>query len=171
MNEKKAIIKGWCNTEHNFRNQPDGFGKPCLICRECGFATTDQDTIRRWENDIKKDIMGSQHLPGVKLDSDKIDVTLLQEFSRALHEVSRVGDYGQNKYTRSGFLTVANGVRRYTRAMLDHWFKEDTEGTYDQDPWYDTEMGLHWKGMIRHDAQVAWNALARLELKLREEER
>jgi len=111
-----------------------------------------------------------QHAHGAKLDQGKIDITLLQEFGRALHEVARVGDYGQHKYTRGGFLGVINGVKRYTRAMLDHWFKEYSEGTYDQDPWYDTEVGLRWKGMIRHDAQVAWNALARLEIKLREEE-
>lgn len=107
---------------------------------------------------------------GVKFDTDKTDITLLQDFSRALHEVARVGDYGQSKYTRGGFLPLADGVRRYTRAMLDHWFKEDTEGKYDQDP-HPLMQDPKWKNKIRHDAQVAWNALARLELRLREEEK
>ncbi len=108
-------------------------------------------------------------LAGVKFDTGKVDVTLLQDFGRALQEVARVGDYGQHKYTRGGFLSVPDGIRRYARAMIDHWFKEITEGKYDQDP-HPLMQDPRWKNKIRHDAQVAWNALAKLELSLRQEE-
>lgn len=111
-----------------------------------------------------------QHEPGAKLDGDKPDASLLELFPRALLSVALVGTYGQAKYTRGGWQKVKDGIRRYTAAMIRHWFKEQTEGTYDQDPYYDTEIGKPFKGKIRHDAQVAWNALARLELRLREEE-
>lgn len=112
----------------------------------------------------------NQHQAGAKLDAGKIDMSLLTLWPRALREVCRVGTLGAQKYSRGGFLQVSNGVIRYTAAMLRHLFKESYE-TYDVDPFYDTQEGLAWKGTIRHDAQVAWNALSRLEVKLIEEEK
>ena len=111
-----------------------------------------------------------QHEAGAKLDDGKIDGSLLGLFSRALREVLRVGTMGAEKYTYGGWLHVIQGHRRYTAAMQRHYFAEEVEGIFDNDPYYDTEEGKKWKGQIRHDAQVAWNALARLELRLREEE-
>lgn len=113
----------------------------------------------------------SQHAAGAKLDAGKVDMSLLTLWPRALLEVCRVGSLGQSKYSRGGFLEVANGVVRYTAALLRHLFKESMGQKYDDDPYYDTDAGKVWKGSIRHDAQVAWNALSRLELKLKEEEK
>jgi hypothetical protein len=110
-----------------------------------------------------------QHVSGAKLDNGKLDLSLLQLLSNALVEVCRVMDYGQTKYTRGGFLDVPEAPRRYSAAMLRHYFAEQ-EGKFDSgDPFYDTEEGLPFKGKIRHDAQVAVNALFRLECTLREE--
>jgi len=109
-----------------------------------------------------------QHEAGAKLDSDKIDLSLLLLFARALRELSRVGDYGQEKYSRGGFLEVPNGEQRYTAAMLRHLFEEAQGKVYDDDPYLAT---TRFAGTIRHDVQVLWNAAARLELKLREEEK
>jgi len=110
-----------------------------------------------------------QHTPGAKLDHDKLDMTLLDLVSNALFEMVRVMDYGQTKYTRGGFLKVPEANRRYSAAMLRHYFAEK-EGMIDEgDPFYDTELGLPFKGKIRHDAQVAVNAIFRLECTLREE--
>jgi hypothetical protein len=111
----------------------------------------------------------AQHVTGAKLDAGKIDMSLLQLWPRALTEVCRVGSMGAVKYTRGGFLNVLDGVRRYTAALLRHLFLEPFE-LFDSDPFYETDLGKPFKGKIRHDAQVAWNALSRLELKLREEE-
>ena len=111
-----------------------------------------------------------QHTPGAKLDQDKMDLSLLGLLPDALMEVCRVMDYGQTKYSRGGFLHVPNAPRRYTAAMLRHWLKEPTEKYDSGDPFYDTEAGLPYKGKIRHDAQVAVNALFRLQCTLMEEE-
>lgn len=110
-----------------------------------------------------------QHEPGAKLDHDKIDMSLLQLLPNAIAEVCRVMDYGQIKYSRGGFLEVPEAPRRYSAAMLRHWFKELFEKYDVGDPFYDTEKGAPFKGKIRHDAQVAVNALFRLECTLREE--
>jgi hypothetical protein len=110
-----------------------------------------------------------QHQPGAKLDHDKLDMSLLQYLPNAIEEVVHVMDYGQTKYTRGGFLSVPEAVRRYTSAMLRHWFKEVFEKYDTGDPFYDTEEGARFKGTLRHDAQVAVNALFRLEARIREE--
>lgn len=111
-----------------------------------------------------------QHVPGAKNDAGKIDMSLLEFLSNALPEVCRVMDYGQTKYTRGGFLEVDDAMNRYTAAMFRHYFKEFTEGKYDlDDPFYDTEKGVRFKGTIRHDAQICVNALFRLEYRLRQE--
>jgi hypothetical protein len=111
-----------------------------------------------------------QHTSGAKMDQDKIDMSLLGLLRNSLLEICRVMDYGQTKYTRGGFLDVPNAMNRYTAAMFRHWLKEDIELYDSGDPFYDTEKGLPYKGTIRHDAQVAVNALFRLEYKLRQEE-
>jgi hypothetical protein len=111
-----------------------------------------------------------QHIPGAKLDHDKMDMSLLEYLPNALAEIVHVMDYGQTKYSRGGFLEVEDAPRRYTSAMLRHWLKERFE-KYDQgDPFYDTEKGLPFKGTVRHDAQVAVNAIFRLECILLEEQ-
>lgn len=111
-----------------------------------------------------------QHEAGAKLDGEKPDASLLLDFSRALEQVALVGTYGRIKYTRGGWLSVPDGIIRYTAALIRHLFKLNTEGKFDQDPYYDTPEGAQFKGRIRHRAQVAWNALAALELELRAEE-
>lgn len=93
---------------------------------------------------------------GAKLDAGKNRLGLVSfGFARALQEVGKVGTYGANKYSDNGWMEVPNGEARYTDAMLRHLMKE-AEGE-EIDPESD----------LRHAAQVAWNALARLELKLR----
>jgi len=79
-------------------------------------------------------------------------------FPRALHAVANVSDYGNRKYGEwGGFALVPNAVPRYNDALGRHLVKECTEGPYD-----DNDSGLS------HAAQVAWNALARLEMMLRD---
>lgn len=98
-------------------------------------------------------------LPGVKDDGSKPDLDLvLGDFASALELVGKVGTFGANKYTDHGWLEVENGVRRYSSAMLRHYFKE-SEGEY-----LDPETNLP------HAAAVAWNALARLQLIFNERE-
>ena len=99
----------------------------------------------------------SQNEAGAKLDAGKPDASLLLMFGKALTEVAQVGTFGAQKYTRGGWQSVADGQNRYTAAALRHLLKENYE---QRDP----DSGL------LHAAHAAWNALARLDLMLREEE-
>lgn len=94
------------------------------------------------------------HDAGCKLDSGKIRAGLLEDFSLALLEVARVLDHGSRKYSPHGWEKVENGEGRYTDAAWRHLLANRHED-------YDTDSGL------LHSAQVAWNFLAVLELKLR----
>lgn len=100
-----------------------------------------------------------QHDPGAKLDSGKPRVGLvLGSFARALWEVSRIGTFGANKYSDNGWLKVERANERYKDAQLRHWLKLEMGETLDPD------------SELHHLAHEAWNALAVLELKLREKD-
>lgn len=102
----------------------------------------------------------NQHAPGAKLDSGKLRVHLvLGAFAHALSAVSEVGTFGANKYSDNGWLQVENGVDRYSDAMLRHYLKECSGEMNDPD------SGIH------HAAHLAWNALARLELMCRNQDK
>lgn len=97
------------------------------------------------------------HTPGAKLDAGKNRLGLvLQGFALALQAVGEVGTYGANKYTDNGWMEVPNGQARYTDALYRHLLKEATGEQCDPD----TDL--------LHAAHAAWNALARLDLMLRE---
>lgn len=96
------------------------------------------------------------HEPGAKMDAGKVQAGLLLDFSRALWAVAEVGTYGANKYTRRGWQFVPNAEERYEDALMRHLLKLRNEPV-------DAESGLDVL------AQVAWNALAVLELKLQRE--
>lgn len=99
------------------------------------------------------------HAPGAKDDSGKIMAGLVLEgFSKALLEVSKIGTFGATKYSPNGWKHVPNAKARYTDAMLRHFLKESAEGYLDE------EMELP------HAAAVAWNALARLHFILEEQD-
>jgi len=94
---------------------------------------------------------------GFKDDSSKPDLHLvLGGFAKSLNEVGKVGTFGANKYTKYGWKFVPKGKKRYSSAMLRHYF-QDTEGTLIDDD-----------SNLLHAAHCAWNALARLEIILHE---
>jgi hypothetical protein len=97
------------------------------------------------------------HSPGFKDDSGKNRLGLvIGGFSEALEAVGVVGTYGAAKYTDGGWETVPGGRDRYTDAMLRHLLARM------QGELRDGESGLD------HLAHVAWNALAVLELTIRQ---
>ena len=99
------------------------------------------------------------HEAGAKLDAGKpLAALVLGDFARALLAVSEVGTFGARKYTASGWIEVPDGIQRYDNALMRHWLKGHAGETHDQD-----------SGLL-HAAHLAWNALARLELMLRERE-
>lgn len=110
-------------------------------------------------NPKEKDPSGlDQHSPGAKLDQGKPMVSLvLGGFARALMEVAKVGTFGAKKYTPNGWMSVANGIDRYSDAKARHQLYEAMGEEHDPD-----------SGLL-HAAHEAWNVLAVLELKLREQ--
>lgn len=92
---------------------------------------------------------------GAKLDAGKNRLGLVfGGFALALEEVGRVGTFGATKYTPDGWMSVPNGVERYTDAMYRHLMLEAQGEDFDSE----TEL--------LHAAHAAWNALARLHLML-----
>lgn len=108
---------------------------------------------------IEQDPNGlASHTPGAKMDAGKAPVSqgVLNYFPRALRAVSMVSLVGAKKYAWKGWESVPDGVNRYSDALGRHLLAETIEGPIDSD----TQQ--------LHASQVAWNALARLELILRE---
>ena len=94
----------------------------------------------------------------LKHDKDKPIAGCLQDFSRALYELSKLMTFGANKYERGSWLHVENGRERYNDAFFRHILKERVETV-------DPETDIH------HDIATLFNDLARIELRLREEEK
>lgn len=98
----------------------------------------------------------SPHDPGAKLDASKIRAGLVVlGFARALEAVSEIGTYGARKYSPNGWVSVPDGVERYTDALLRHLLAESRGEVRDPE------------SNLPHAAHAAWNALARLDLLLR----
>jgi hypothetical protein len=74
-------------------------------------------------------------------------------FPKALEEIAKVTAFGEKKYTKKGWLAVADAERRYKDALLRHLMADE-----EVDP----------ESRHLHLAHMAWNALAVLELHLRD---
>lgn len=99
----------------------------------------------------------NQHEAGAKLDSGKpMAGRLLAMFGNALYAVSEVGTFGANKYTEGGWQHVQDGFKRYDDAGMRHFLKRGMGEEVDPD------------SNLPHLAHEAWNALAKLELYLRD---
>lgn len=98
------------------------------------------------------------HQPGAKLDGGKSPLWqgLMDYFPRACMSVANISAFGAKKYAWKGWETVPDGYNRYTNALMRHLAYEATGELTDSD----SEM--------LHAEHAAWNALARLELLLRE---
>lgn len=104
--------------------------------------------------------MRSKDLPvktgGIKHDHGKPRPDLiLHTMARAMLAVSEVAAFGASKYDDDNWLLVDDANRRYADAKARHML----QGAFES---HDDESGL------LHAAHEAWNALALLELKLRE---
>lgn len=97
--------------------------------------------------------------PGAKFDEGKAPLArgCLQYFPLALEQVALVSLFGAKKYAWKGWESVPDGVNRYSDALARHLAKEGFE-------FHDPDSAF------AHASHVAWNALARLELMLREKE-
>jgi hypothetical protein len=110
-------------------------------------------TIQSIEDEIRME--EENKLDGLKFDEGKIRAGILDEFKLALMEIARVGTAGLNKgYARGSWRSVPDAKERYMDAFWRHILA--TEEINESD------------GGVYHLAQVAWNAMALLELRLAE---
>jgi Domain of unknown function (DUF5664) len=128
-------------------------GEPsaATIARDCGVASSASSEVD--PNGL------AAKVPGSKMDSGKVDSYrgAVSYFPRAIEAIARVSEAGARKYSWKGWEKVANGFARYSAAMMRHIMKEDREEI-------DQDTGEP------HLAETAWNAMARLELYLRDKE-
>lgn len=96
----------------------------------------------------------------VKYDGGKAPIFrgAISYFPRAIEAVAAVSSFGATKYAWKGWDNVADGFNRYSDAMVRHLANEGKGEVLDPD------------SRFLHAAHTAWNALARLELLLRDTE-
>jgi hypothetical protein len=97
---------------------------------------------------------------GIKYDGGKAPMFrgAISYFPRAIEAVSAVSGFGASKYAWKGWENVDDGYNRYSDAMVRHLAREGQGEVLDPD-----------SGLL-HAAHVAWGALARLELLIKEQQ-
>lgn len=95
----------------------------------------------------------------IKYDAGKAPINrgCLAYFPRAMAAVATVSAFGASKYAWKGWEGVDDGINRYSDAMVRHVAYEGQGEVLDPD-----------SGLL-HAAHAAWNALARLELIIKEQ--
>jgi hypothetical protein len=117
------------------------------------------------------ELAGGLDLPtfdgNTKDDSAKVPFSrgVLQYFPRALRHVAIISGGGAKKYDWDGWSEVEDGINRYRDAGDRHEIKHNMGEIFDPD------HSRYCSEPVRHLGQKAWNALAVLELILREEEK
>lgn len=109
---------------------------------------------QEFTNDSPEDVSKG----AIKYDGGKSPVFrgALAYFPRAISLVAAVSAFGASKYAWKGWEGVPDGFNRYSDAMVRHLTYEGQGEDVDPD-----------SGLL-HAAHTAWNALARLELLLKE---
>lgn len=98
------------------------------------------------------------HTDGAKLDAGKPRICIFfdEYFPHAIEAVTQISTFGAIKYSPGGWKSVPDGYNRYTEAMRRHYSAVCKGEMFDDET------------KLPHDYQIAWNALARLEIALRE---
>jgi len=106
----------------------------------------------------------AQNQSGAKLDAGKNRIWLcLGNFPHALEQVAKVTSAGAQKYTENGWKDVPNGVDRYMDAFGRHMLAVGRGEVFDIIRAAD---GTLIDDSVLHEAQMIWNLMAALELKL-----
>lgn len=129
---------------------------PSVTLAALAYQHTTEVCVKNLEKFLAEPVPQGHTPEGTKYDGEKPRLDLvLGDFSRALLEVGKVGTFGAKKYEDHNWLLVKEGKERYSNALLRHYLES-------KDNPIDRETGL------LHLAHLAWNALAILELSLRE---
>jgi len=112
--------------------------------------------MKEFTNDKEEDVAKG----AIKYDGGKSPVYrgAIDYFPRAISAVAGISAFGASKYAWKGWEGVPDGFNRYSDAMVRHLIYEAEGEVLDPD-----------SGLL-HAAHCAWNALARLELLIRENE-
>ena len=141
---------------------------------ESGFPLTPGPLVRIARKPIQRSEV--QQLPGgvelpkfagnTKDDSAKVPLSrgCYDYFPRALRHVAVISAGGAAKYDWNGWADVADGVARYRDACSRH------DNAHAAGEVFDPDHSRYCSEPVRHLGQKVWNALAELELVLREEE-
>ncbi len=97
----------------------------------------------------------------IKYDGGKAPVFrgAIDYFPRAISAVAEVSAFGASKYAWKGWEGVPDGYNRYSDAMVRHLIYQGEGEVLDPD-----------SGLL-HAAHTAWNALARLEILIKESQK
>jgi hypothetical protein len=132
---------------------------PVELVGQRGSYTAENFVLRRRAGEPDTVVI-DQHAPGAKLDTGKVRPSLiLNGMARALYAVAEVGTFGAIKYTDGGWIFVPNGFARYEDAQQRHALARAKGETHDPE------------SKLLHLQHEAWNALAKLDLYLREQEK
>ena len=138
---------------------PQAIKWQCPVCAYWQSANS-EEYMQRVSDEVEGYLKAGDGEAGLKYDDGKIKPRLILEgFPRALTAVIEVATFGANKYTEHGWVTVPDGINRYSDAMGRHLLAEAKGEEFDPE------------SKLKHAAHSAWNALARLELILRKEEK
>lgn len=100
--------------------------------------------------------LAAKEVAGMKFDAGKPMAGLMvSDFANALLAVSEVTTFGAKKYAPRSWMTVPNARDRYNDALHRHLLMAAAGESHDQE------------SKLLHAAHVAWNALALLELEIR----
>lgn len=110
--------------------------------------------------EFTNDAPEKQATGSIKFDGGKSPVFrgAIDYFPRAISAVAGVSAFGASKYAWKGWEGVDDGYNRYSDALVRHLIYEGEGEVLDLD-----------SGLL-HAAHAAWNALARLELLIKERE-
>lgn len=98
--------------------------------------------------------------PGAKYDTGKPHVySVLRYFPRAIEQVARVSEHGAKNHGWDTWDTIKNAGTRYADAQIRHELAVCRGEETDEE------------SELLHLAHMAWDALARLELRLRDGEK
>ena len=101
-----------------------------------------------------------QKAEGRKDDSSKIMAGILyQDFPNALLNIAEVASFGARKYDRHNWRHVPDGETRYTDAFHRHLLLHSAGESRDSE------------SELLHLSHAAWNLLALLEMKLKQQEK
>lgn len=143
----------------------------CDTCRGDWMVCADTESCAKHPFVVDNQLIPSKALPkfdgNTKDDSAKVAVSrgVLQYFPRALRHVAIISQGGAKKYDWEGWREVPEAIARYRDALGRHELKHNEGEVFDPD------HSRYCIEPVRHLGQVAWNALAVLELILEEEEK